>query len=162
MLQMPAYTTAIAMPDPSLNCNLHHRARQCQILNPLSEARDRTRILMDASRIHFRRTTAGTANFALKLHSSVIFGVPTSLHSHHHYLIPPRVHQPKRKQFKELPVAQWVKDLVLSQLWLRSLPWCRFDPWPRNFHVPQAPPRKEIHALQQTFPISSSPASIND
>ena len=33
-LQLPAYTTATAMPDPSLVFDL------CQILDPLSEARD--------------------------------------------------------------------------------------------------------------------------
>ena len=32
-------------------------------------------------------------------------------------------------------MAQWVKDPVLSLQWLGSLLWCRFDPWPRNFHV---------------------------
>ena len=48
-LQLPAYTTATATPDPSHVCNLHHSLWQCQILNQLSEARDRTRILMDAS-----------------------------------------------------------------------------------------------------------------
>ena len=26
-------------------------------------------------------------------------------------------------------MVQWVKNLTLS------LPWCRFDPWPRNFHM---------------------------
>ena len=30
-------------------------------------------------------------------------------------------------------VAQQIKDLVLSLLWLRSLLWHRFDPWPRKF-----------------------------
>ena len=30
---------------------------------------------------------------------------------------------------------QWVKDLVLSLQWLRSLLWHRFDPWPGNFHM---------------------------
>ena len=25
-------------------------------------------------------------------------------------------------------MAQWVKELALSLLWLRSLPWCGFDP----------------------------------
>ena len=44
-LQLPA--TAIAMPDLSHVCYLHHSSRQCQIPDPLSEARDRTRILMD-------------------------------------------------------------------------------------------------------------------
>ena len=33
-------------------------------------------------------------------------------------------------------MAQWVKDPALSQLWLGSLPWCRFDPWPWDFHMP--------------------------
>ena len=28
-------------------------------------------------------------------------------------------------------LAQWVKDTKLQQLWLR------FDPWPRNIHMPQ-------------------------
>ena len=48
------------MPDPSLICDLHHSSRQCQILNPLIAARDRTRNLMDPSRICFHCTTMGT------------------------------------------------------------------------------------------------------
>ena len=32
-------------------------------------------------------------------------------------------------------VAQGVKDLVLPLL------WCWFDPWSRNFHMPQAQPK---------------------
>ena len=51
-LQLLAYATAIAMPDLSRVCELHHSSRQCGMLNPLSRARDRTRILMDASWIH--------------------------------------------------------------------------------------------------------------
>ena len=35
-------------------------------------------------------------------------------------------------------MAQWVKDPALSLMWLRSLLWSRFDPWPRNFCMPQA------------------------
>ena len=38
-LQLPAYTTVTAMPDPSCVCNLHHNSWQHQILNPLSEVR---------------------------------------------------------------------------------------------------------------------------
>ena len=43
-LQLLAYitTTATAMEDPNRVCGLHHRSQQCWILNPLSEARDRT------------------------------------------------------------------------------------------------------------------------
>ena len=33
---------------------------------------------------------------------------------------------------------QWVNDLALSLLWLGSLLWRGFDPWFRNFCMPQA------------------------
>ena len=49
-LQPLAYATATATPDLSHICNLRHSSGQCQILNPLSEARDRTCVLMDAVR----------------------------------------------------------------------------------------------------------------
>ena len=52
-LQLPAYTTATAMRDLSHICDLHHSSQQRQILNPLSEAGDRTRILMDPSQTCF-------------------------------------------------------------------------------------------------------------
>ena len=45
-LQLPAYTTAIATPDLSQICVLCHSFWQHQILNPLSEAGDRTLVLM--------------------------------------------------------------------------------------------------------------------
>ena len=51
-LQLLAYTTATATVDPSCVFNLHHSSRQCQILNPVSEARDQTHVLMDSSGIH--------------------------------------------------------------------------------------------------------------
>ena len=40
-------------------------------------------------------------------------------------------------------MAQRVKDLVLSLQWLRSLLWHRFQPWPRNFHMPWAWPKRK-------------------
>ena len=49
--QLPAYTTAMAMMDLSHICDLYCSLRQCQILNPLREARDRTHILMHTSRV---------------------------------------------------------------------------------------------------------------
>ena len=39
-LQLQAYTTVTVTLDPSHICHLHHSLWQCQILNPLSEARD--------------------------------------------------------------------------------------------------------------------------
>ena len=47
-LQLP-YVAARAMWDPSCICNLHRSSRQHGFLNPLSKARDWTRILMYTS-----------------------------------------------------------------------------------------------------------------
>ena len=56
-LQLLAYTTATAMWDLSHVCDLYHSSRQHQILNPLSEARGRTPVLMDISQVCYRATT---------------------------------------------------------------------------------------------------------
>ena len=53
-LELLAYATTLATPNPSHICDLHHSSQQCQILNPLSEARDRTLILMGPSQIGYR------------------------------------------------------------------------------------------------------------
>ena len=53
-VQLLAYTTATAMLDRNHIYDLHHSSQQCWILNSLSEARDRTCVLMDASQICFR------------------------------------------------------------------------------------------------------------
>ena len=39
-------------------------------------------------------------------------------------------------------MAQWIKDLVLSLLWLWLLLCHRFDLWPGNFFVPRVRPIK--------------------
>ena len=52
-LQLPAYTTVLAIPDPYCICDLYHSSLQWWILNPLIEARDRTRIIMVTSWICF-------------------------------------------------------------------------------------------------------------
>ena len=48
-LLLLAYATATSTPDPSHVCDLHQSLKQGQILNLLSEARDRTHILTDTS-----------------------------------------------------------------------------------------------------------------
>ena len=74
-LQLPAHTTATAMWDPSLVCDLHHSSQQRQIINLLSEARDQTRHLMVPSQICFHCTTTGTPT------SSFFYSFPNkSLH----------------------------------------------------------------------------------
>ena len=54
-----AAATATATQDPSHIFDLHHSLQQCQIPNPLSEARDWTHILMDTSQIRFCCATMG-------------------------------------------------------------------------------------------------------
>ena len=53
-LQLPAYTTATAMPDPLIHI-FDPTAQLTAMLDlkPLSEARDQTSILMDVSWVHF-------------------------------------------------------------------------------------------------------------
>ena len=67
-LQLLAYITARATRDLSLVCDLHHGSRQRRILNPLSEARDRTRILMVPSRASFHCTMTGTPFYTFFQH----------------------------------------------------------------------------------------------
>ena len=40
--------------------------------------------------------------------------------------------------------AQWVKDPVLLQLWLRSLLWLRSNPWPRSSICCKAAKKKKV------------------
>ena len=69
-LEPPAYATATATPDPSRVCDLHHSSAQRWILNSLSKASGRTRILMDTSRIRFHWVTTGTPN--IFIHSNLV------------------------------------------------------------------------------------------
>ena len=58
-LQLPAYTKATAMWDVRHVCNLYHSSWQLWILNPLSEARDWTRVLLDTSQVHYHWAMMG-------------------------------------------------------------------------------------------------------
>ena len=59
-LQLLAYTTATATEDPSCPCDLHHSSQRRRILNPLSEAKDWTRVLMDTCQVPFHWATVET------------------------------------------------------------------------------------------------------
>ena len=59
-LQLQAYTTVTATPDPSCVYDIHRSSLQSQILNPLSRARDRTSVLKDTSWVHYHWATMGT------------------------------------------------------------------------------------------------------
>ena len=63
-LPLLAYATATAMPDPSLICDQHHSSWQQWILNPTSEARDWTHILMVCYCWATVRTPTGAAGLS--------------------------------------------------------------------------------------------------
>ena len=70
-LQLLAYTTATATPDPSHVCDPHHSLWQCWILNPLSDARDWACILI-------RRATVRSPSYIFMCcHPYVLFGEVT-------------------------------------------------------------------------------------
>ena len=65
-LYPPAYTTATAAQDPSCICHLYHSSGQCWILNPLSEARDPTHILMNTSGVRYHCAMTGTPGWGFQ------------------------------------------------------------------------------------------------
>ena len=60
-----AYAIATATQYQSQICKLHCSLWQCQILNPLSRARDQILILMDTSQVSYYWPTVGTPIFSL-------------------------------------------------------------------------------------------------
>ena len=62
-LQLPAYATAAALPDPNWVFDLQCSSQQHQILNPLSRARDWTPVLTDTSQVHYCWATVRTPVF---------------------------------------------------------------------------------------------------
>ena len=90
-LQLPADTTATATPDPRHVCDLLHSSWQCQILNPLIEARDGTCVLMDASQVlnwlsHDGNSLKASVDLSTLWPALDAFPAPT-LASHHHLLL---------------------------------------------------------------------------
>ena len=64
-------------------------------------------------------------------------------------------------------VAQQVKDLALSLLWLRPLLWCKFDPWSRNSPMQAAQPKGNKNVKFKTkyrttiWPSNPTPGHIS-
>ena len=72
-LQLPAYTTATATWDLSRICDLHRSSQQHWIFNPMSKARDQTRVIKGTSWVHYGLATMGT---------SEVFSLEKSGHMH--------------------------------------------------------------------------------
>ena len=68
-----AFWQSQAMPNPSHVCDLHHSSWQRQALNPMSETRDQTCVLMDTSwvRYHWARTGTPANGYLFSLFPTV-------------------------------------------------------------------------------------------
>ena len=79
-----AYSTALGTQDLSHICDLHHSSWKCWILNPRSEARDRTHILIDTSQVQFPWATMGIPQIHkiiyLTIYQSPIISQSLSIH----------------------------------------------------------------------------------
>ena len=84
-LQLLDYTTAT--PDLSHICDLHHSSWQRQILNPLSEARDRTCNLMVPSQIRFCCIMMGTPMYVFLYGSNRLLSSSVDYNPSYHYLL---------------------------------------------------------------------------
>ena len=60
-----AYATATATQDPSHVCDLHHSSQQRWILNPMSEVKDQTCVLMDTAEPQWELLKLTILNFTL-------------------------------------------------------------------------------------------------
>ena len=61
----------------------------------------------------------------------------------------------KKKKKQEFPCGTVVKDLASSLQRFRSLLWCEFSPWPRNFHMLQVWPKTNQKKHKPTFSSDS-------
>jgi len=87
-LQLPAYATATAMPDPSCICNLGHRLQQHRILNPLSKAGDWTHILTDDDQaLHLLSDNGNSSTYILFsiLTDTLSLGVSVNISRSHNF-----------------------------------------------------------------------------
>ena len=116
-LQVPAYATATATWDPRHVCDLHHSSWQCRVLNPLSRARDWTRILMNASQICFRWATIGTPQILFLSMIMASFSQPETRLTLALHLFPPSVNY----QYLPTFLSYCLRHLIFTTLNLMSL-----------------------------------------
>ena len=114
-LQLPAYTTATAIPDPSHVFNLCHSLWQLRILNTLNETRDRTHILSE--------TTSGS--YLLSHNGKCSLSFILSWNSHHGSAI----NEPNYRLATERMQIQSLASLSGLRIQHRHELWCRLQAW---------------------------------
>ena len=73
------------MPDLNHIRNLHHSSLQHRILNPLSEARDQTCVLIITSQIHFHWVTTGTPISTIFRAHLTSAWIPSAMEESYHF-----------------------------------------------------------------------------
>ena len=137
-LNLPACATTTATPDLSHVFNLHCSSPKYWILNPVTEVRDQTQILMNTSWVLNLLMPRWEVPGSL-LFMDCWYHYLASMGRERHWMIWRKVQNKETESyFQSSLVAQWVKDPVLSLLQLGSLMWLRFNPRPWNFQKPRA------------------------
>ena len=113
-LQLPTYTIAIARQDPSHVCDLHYSSWLCQILNPLSEARDQTCVLWMLARFI---STAPSDLWYICLLIGIKWSYRICCHSLHSSFIAEEL------STKTLKAISQFRNSNLNTCWLFSLAW---------------------------------------
>ena len=139
-LQPLAYTTAV--PDLSHICSLDHSSWQHWILNPLSEARDWTRILMHPSQIHFCWAMTGIPVSLVLVQWLLVYSgaAPASLPvllSSCSFLSPVleslQIVSECLEETLHLPSLTWQTYMILQSPARKTpSPWCLPWPYPRQ------------------------------
>ena len=178
-LQLLAYATDTAMPDPSRFCHGNHSSWQCRILNPLSKARDRTWVPMDASQISFCWATMGTV-----LTSELAFGILIFQNSNINWFFslektyipkvktPSVLHglSPTSSLSRSLPRSQrpaeshhllsFLNTLLSNSSHIRDSHWPHLIPSPCSRSPPESVCCKTVPALECFVHPLASPASL--
>ena len=108
------------MPDPSCICSLYHSSQQCQILKPLSRARDQTCILMASRQVRNQLSHSGNSPWedaSLIIFTQIVTSGPASEKATHTEMAS-GVHGQREPQpllwltyNKTLSILRWVPPL---------------------------------------------------
>uniref|UniRef100_A0A8D1CJ57 Uncharacterized protein n=1 Tax=Sus scrofa TaxID=9823 RepID=A0A8D1CJ57_PIG len=131
-LQLLAYTTATTMKDPSLICDLHCSSQQCQILNPLGNARDQTCILIDTNKFPYQSHN-GNSPVAFRSTQLSPPAIPRNILSHLSLSLPFLQQQTSRKKIYLCSLASSCRNATYGP------PHCAENPSPRATDLTDCP-----------------------
>ena len=131
-LQLLAYATATVMWDLNRACDLYHSSQQRRILNPLSEARDRTCILVGFV------TTEPQWELLPNHFNQIIYHVCACTHTHTNHFI-----------LKNSGTQKTYKNITMNS----HIPFIKIRPLPFR-HMCSLSPFSQTHSLRRPYCIA--------